>query len=103
MQHIPEYRSLIRGLIPSYVISYIWENCFDTSNLKNQKIIPCQSPLNEAELDASLLEIKTSTQLLPALRFWYSTQTSTLQFIPHNIAKAKKLIAEVESELSRIN
>ena len=101
MRNVPAYRELIRGFIPSKVTNHIWTNCYDTAkdNFSSQQLFDCKSPSSELENKNILDAIKADKNVLMTLRFWYSTQTSALQFLPTNIKTATALSLDVEKEI----
>jgi hypothetical protein len=103
MRYVPAYRERIRGFIPSKVTNYIWTNCYENANVDNnissQQLLDCKSPISELENRKVLDAIKADKEVLMTLRFWYSTQTSALQFLPTNIKTATELKEDVKKEI----
>ena len=103
MRYVPAYRERIRGIIPSKVTNYLWNECYANSkannNINTQELVDCTSPIMEVENRKVLDNIKADKDVLSTLRFWYSTQTSALQFIPTNMKTAHDLSKEVKKEI----
>ena len=103
MRYVPAYRERVRGFMPSIVTDYIWKNCYSNDNINNnistQKLKTCESPISEDQNRRILDSIQSDQEILLTLRFWYSTQTSALQFLPTNIKTAKELRENVQQEL----
>lgn len=103
MRYVPAYRERVRGFMPSVVTDYIWKNCYSNENINNnistQKLINCESPISEDHNLRILHSIQSDQAILLTLRFWYSTQTSALQFLPTNMKTAKELRDNVQQEL----
>ena len=104
MRYVPAYRKRIRGFMPSIVTDYIWKNCYSNDNINNnistQKLVDCESPISEEQNQRILDNIKSDQETLWSLRFWYSTQTSALQFLPTNRETAIELRQSVQQELN---
>ena len=90
--------------MPSIVTDYIWKNCYSNDNINNnistQKLVDCESPISEEQNQRILDNIKSDQETLWSLRFWYSTQTSALQFLPTNRETAIELRQNVQQELN---
>lgn len=106
MRYVPAYRERIRGFMPSKVTNYIWKHCYSNDNINNnistQTLVTCESPTTERQNKRILDSIKSDNETLLALRFWYSTQTSALQFLPTNIKTANELSQNVQQELKKL-
>lgn len=68
----PAYREHIRGLLPLRVQNHIWEHCY-TADAHNQKLLDCESPVNDEEAAALVASISKNEQLISELRYWMST------------------------------
>jgi hypothetical protein len=106
MRYVPTYRERIRGFMPSKVTDYIWKHCYSSGNINNdistQSLVACASPISERQNKRILDDIKSDKEILLALRFWYSTQTMALQFLPTNIKAAEELKLNVQKELKML-
>jgi len=98
IRHLPPYRAYVRGKISSEVVNHIWNNCFDVRSLEGQELIDCESPISAQQINHMLTQIKSDPKVLEHLLFWYSTQKSALQFLPHNIEQTKMLQQKVQAE-----
>lgn len=73
LNHDPVYRKQIRGLTPWRVQRYIWNHCFRETNMADQQLLDCPSPISEREAAGILAIYRRSPTLLENLRTWMST------------------------------
>ncbi|MEL6950547.1 MAG: hypothetical protein AAGM16_10600 [Pseudomonadota bacterium] len=95
---IPEYRQTIRSLVPSEITRHIWDACHDEFNYDDQKLIECDAPVGEAEVQSVLSRIGTAPELLPQLRFWMSNLKTANEMLELNTAAAQGLIDQLEAK-----
>lgn len=67
---LPAYRETVRGLFPSSVQDYIWNNCYRTLSGLRQEMTDCAAPISEAQARAILADLRSEPQVLRQLRFW---------------------------------
>jgi len=67
----PPYRKMVRGLIPTKVQNYMWDNCHVTENDK-QILKDCDSYINEQESKLILEDLINNSKLLEELRYYMS-------------------------------
>lgn len=97
LQTIPEYRDHVRGLFPTHVTRYIWQQCHK-AELGNQLLIDCESPIDQAEAEELLQEILAEKNLLRELRTWNSTLVSRTPLLTRILGWLDRTIALVELE-----
>ncbi len=67
----PPYRKMVRGLIPTKIQNYMWENCHATKN-DSQILKACDPYINEKVSKNELDKLVQNTQLLEELRYYMS-------------------------------
>jgi hypothetical protein len=95
----PKYRETIRGLTPSNVTKYIWDNCHETTGINEQTFLDCDSPINAVEIQR-LLDIYVSRHdVVEELRFWVSTLQTSRKLFDTAKTGAQSLKTQISTEL----
>ncbi len=95
---MPRYREDIRGLTPMNVQSYIWNNChhsFADGAEEMQELVPCESPISEAEAREILRAYVAAPEVLRGLRFWMSTMRVQGDLSAHDRDTAMQLAERI--------
>ena len=87
----PRYREHVRGVIPLEVQKYIWTDCYSTSAEGVQKLLPCQSPLDEKQTTALVDAIRNDKTLMSELRYWMSSMHVAALYGNNQIKSASAL------------
>ena len=95
----PRYREHVRGVIPLAVQTYIWAKCYSTDSGGVQKMLPCQSPIDEKMATAMVDEIRNNTTLMAELRYWMSGMHVAALFAKGRMEGAKELRASIDAKL----
>jgi len=69
----PSYRQHVRGIIPIDVQKYIWDSCYLTSNVVDQTMHACPSPIDEVRSAQIVKSISDDESLMAELRYFMST------------------------------
>ncbi len=101
LKQVPDYRTTIRGLVPSVLTAYVWESCHVSDKLNGQYLIDCDAPLTDEQLQAVLADIEANPNVLPQLRDWMSTLEVIQGLLDVLGDSADDLITEIETELNR--
>lgn len=101
LRHDPAYRIQVRGLTPTVVQEYIWNNCFRQLEGTNQELIDCPSPISEDEAGNILTTFRASPSLLENLRYWNSTLVISSIVISGARKDASGLVADVGKARAR--
>ncbi len=97
---MPEYREDIRGLTPMNVQSYIWNNChhsFLDGAEEMQELIPCESPISEAEARQILRNYVAAPEVVRGLRYWMSTIRVSSDLSGHDRETALQLAERINA------
>ena len=95
----PRYREHLRGIIPLAVQTYIWTDCYSTSALSVQKMLPCKSPLDEKAVAVIVDAIRSDKTLMAELRYWMSGMHVAALFANGRIDRATALRATIGTML----
>jgi hypothetical protein len=96
----PKYRETIRGLTPSNVTKYIWDNCHENTGINEQEFLECDSPIDAVEIQR-LLDIYVSRHdVVEELRFWVSTLQTSRKLFDTVSTGAQTLKNTISSELN---
>jgi hypothetical protein len=97
----PKYRETIRGLTPSIVTRFIWENCHEESQFNEQRFLECDFLIEEAEVKRILDTYISRPEVTEELRFWVSTLQTTKNLLEVTSNGAQSLIDSINNELSK--
>ncbi len=95
----PPYRKMVRGLIPSKIQNYMWENCHVTEG-DNQILQKCDPFINEKEAEVLIVGLSRNSKLIEELRFYMSNIKVGQATLIEQEKLCDALIKEIEKELS---
>lgn len=95
----PPYRQHVRGHIPIDIQIYIWNSCFTTSNVNEQELFPCTSPIDEARAAQIVDRISGDEVLMSELRYWMSTLHVVGLISSARLENALAIRATIEDEI----
>ena len=95
----PRYREHVRGMIPLEIQNYIWNNCYSTSTDSIQKMLPCQSPIDEQAAAEIVNSIRKDKTLMSELRYWMSSMHVAELYGQSRIKRATELRTEIDNML----
>jgi len=95
----PPYRKMVRGLIPSKIQNYMWENCHVTEG-DNQILQKCDPFINEKEAEVLIVDLSRNSKLIEELRFYMSNIKVGQATLIEQEKLCDALIKEIEKELS---
>lgn len=102
LRYAPEYRTLVRGYTPAALSDYVWQHCVLHAGAMNESLVDdCESPLSEAEAQAVLDAYVAAPGILPALRFWMTTQKIGVALLESVRRDSVAMGRQVEAELTR--
>ena len=96
----PPYRKMVRGLIPSKIQNYMWDNCHITDG-DNQILRKCDPFINEEEAEIILLNLSNNSKLIEELRFYMSNIKVGQATLLEQQKLCNALLKEIEKELNR--
>ena len=94
----PPYRKMVRGLIPSKIQNYMWENCHITDG-DIQILKKCNPPISEDEAGKLLTDLSSKTKLIEELRFYMSNIKDGQATMVEQQKVCDMLISEIENDL----
>lgn len=69
----PDYRTHVRGAIPTDIQAYIWDACFTSDPYNGQKMIDCDAPISEERAKEVIDALASDADMMSDLRYWLST------------------------------
>lgn len=90
---LPQYREIVRSIIPVTVQDYLWANCWEISGRRQKLIADCEASIGDEEAGQIVDRLRAHRDTETTLRFWLSTVTIIRQTIPPQIHEAEQLIA----------
>lgn len=101
LRHVPDYRSTIRGLMPSFITKHVWAECHDDAGVDEQSLLPCELPLSEEKAKVILDSFMADPTLLKELRFWMSTLDTIQGLLANNEVVAKELLQKTATKINQ--
>jgi hypothetical protein len=102
LRHAPEYRTVVRGYTPAAVSDYVWQHCVSGVGKMDEALVAdCKSPASEAEAQAVLDGYLAAPGILPALRFWMTTQKIAVALLESVRRDSVAMGQQVEAEVVR--
>ncbi|XUU61249.1 hypothetical protein ACRAQ6_02965 [Erythrobacter sp. HA6-11] len=95
------YREHVRGTIPTDIQSYIWENCFGVTLSGEQRVLDCDTPVDEGRARQIVDRIVRDEQLIEDLRYSMSTLEVATWAAELGIDQARDLRAVVVEQMDR--
>ena len=86
-------------MIPLEIQNYIWNNCYSTSTDSIQKMLPCQSPIDEQAAAEIVNSIRKDKTLMSELRYWMSSMHVAELYGQSRIKRATELRTEIDNML----
>ncbi len=97
---LPEYRELVRSIVPPTMQQYIWSNCFTISGrVETYNIDDCASPTTESSARMVIEQLQRTPQVMKALTFWLSNLSATSLTLPQQIDAAEQLKQLIHSNV----
>lgn len=97
----PKYRETIRGLTPSNITKFIWDNCHEESEFNEQRFLECDFPIEAAEIKQILDLYLSRPEVTEELRFWMSTLQTSKNLLGVVSIGAKTLQDSINAELAK--
>lgn len=94
----PPYRKMVRGLIPSKIQNYMWENCHLTDG-DIQILKECDPFIDEAKAMELLKGFSANSKLIEELRFYMSSIKVGKETVLEQQRLCQNMLTEIESEL----
>jgi len=69
-QLIPAYRDTVRGMTAWGTQNYIWSSCFEFTGLDQYRLLDCDSPMSEDQVQLQLEQFAARTEVVEQLRNW---------------------------------
>jgi hypothetical protein len=94
----PPYRKMVRGLIPSNIQNYMWDNCHVTEG-DNQILQKCNPFIDEGEAKVLITGLGSNSKLIEELRFYMSNIKVGQDTLKEQGRLCEAIIDEIEKEL----
>ncbi|MFP4847279.1 DUF6090 family protein [Winogradskyella sp. PE311] len=94
----PPYRKMVRGLIPSNIQNYMWDNCHVTEG-DNQILQQCDPFIDEEKSEVIISGLGSNSKLIEELRFYMSNIKVGQDTLKEQARLCDAIIDEIEREL----
>jgi len=98
---LPEYRKLIRSLIPPDIQRTMWANCFETRGRHQTLINDCPSTITPERAKEVVTLIQNTENVKTTLTFWMSNLSILILTLPGQSMGADDTIVALEEEINR--
>ena len=98
-RELPEYRKLVRSLIPPAIQAHYWSNCYSVSGERETYISDCPASVTAEAARSVLQRLQQMPEVHMALTYWLSNLRLTVQTLPQQVDYAKELIADIQKEV----
>lgn len=99
LQAVPEYRSQVRSFFPSHITRHIWRNCHSSGDLAAQKLMDCDSPVEEDDAKKLLDKLASIEELTGSLRMWFSTLSTAESTVDVNLQAIDTMLGRIDTLL----
>ena len=100
--NLPQYREVVRSIIPVTVQDYLWENCWEISGRRQKLIADCEASINNADAQRIIDELRADRDTEKTLRFWLSTAAVIKKTVPPQILEADQLKAKLSEHIENM-
>ncbi|GEM_PF-837000 len=100
---LPEYRELVRSIIPLNTQNHLWKECWEVSGRRQHLLADCEAVISNGESREIVEQLVAHPDIRSTLTFWLSTITVTTQTIPPQIREAEKLIESISEHVESRN
>jgi len=96
----PPYRKMVRGLIPSNIQNYLWDNCHRTET-DRQVLMSCEPNITESEARQIVEALANNDVLIQELRFYMSSIKVGLTTTNEQKKLCDKLIETINDQFQK--
>lgn len=96
---LPEFRKVVRSLIPPQTQLHLWRKCHRVEGMMESLAPDCLAALDENESRELLDQLRSHPALRPALAYWMSTVALIQPALDQQILGAHSVIASIDAEL----
>lgn len=96
----PEYRRIVRSLVPPHIQRHIWSNCFTVSGRFETYSTDCTSPTTEDAARLIVEKLRQKSGVLESLTFWLSNLSLTTLTLPLQIEEAREVLDAIRSAVA---
>jgi len=101
-RELPEYRKLVRSVIPPAIQAYYWTNCYAvSSDLARVETYAsdCPASATAASVRSVIQRLQSMPEVHMALTYWLSNLRLTVQTLPQQVDYAEELLADIEAQV----
>lgn len=96
---LPEYRKVVRSMIPPQTQLHLWRQCHRIEGPKEWLAPDCPAALDEGKSRRLLEQLRAHPTLQPELAYWMSTVALVQPALDQQILGANSVIASINAEL----
>jgi hypothetical protein len=100
--NLPQYREIVRLIIPVTVQDYLWENGWEISGRSQKLIADREASICNAEARQIIDQLQADRETEKTLRFWLSTVTVIKKTVPPQIVESDQLNAKLSEHIENM-
>jgi hypothetical protein len=94
---LPEFREIVRSLIPAAVQNHLWRNCFRAEGRQQYFEESCRAPISATEARAVIEALRANPETRTALNYWLSTVSVVTMTLETQVVEAEKTLAVLDN------
>lgn len=96
----PEYRRIVRELVPHTILAELWEGCHDAVDGIESISRDCSTRHDAADLRAAADLVRSHPRVKPTMNHWTSTNRTMTPFMDEIETLGRSAIAVIDAELN---
>lgn len=98
---LPEYRELVRSVVPIPVQDYMWNQCVGIDGRQQILIDDCAAPISDDEARAIVEVLRNDPRIKPSLTFWLSTVSIVAKTLKSQVSEGEEMIVMLDEHIGK--
>ena len=98
---LPEYRELVRSVVPIPVQDHMWNQCVDIAGRQQILIDDCAAPIGDDEARAIVEVLRHNPGIKPSLTFWLSTVSIVAKTLRSQVSEGEQMIVMLDEHIGK--
>jgi hypothetical protein len=94
---LPEFREIVRSVIPAVVQDHLWRNCFRAEARQQHFDENCSAPISEKEAQAVIDSLRANVETRTSLNYWLSSVSVVRITLEAQMIEAEKTIVVLDN------
>ena len=97
---LPEFREIVRSVIPADVQDHFWRNCLRVEGRQQYFDEDCRAPISANEARMVVDSLRSNPEVRTSLNYWLSTVSVVTMTLETQIIEADETLAVLDSYIS---